>query len=156
MSSKNVSTLRVSSARKVQFIDITSDISDFVRKSGVADGICFIHVPHTTAGVTINENADPDVVADMITALEHIVPSHRGYLHAEGNSPAHVKSSLIGCSEKIFVSAGKLLLGTWQGIYFCEFDGPRSRKAHLKIVEGRNMSSRTRRRRDPGTNKIIM
>ena len=136
MSSKKVTTLQVSSSRKVQLIDITSEVSDFARKSGVSDGVCFIYVPHTTAGVTINENADPDVVSDIIMGLEHIVSERLNYDHSEGNSPGHIKSSIIGCSETVFVSSGKLVLGTWQGIYFCEFDGPRARRVNLKIIEG--------------------
>ena len=95
-----------------------------------------MYVPHTTAGVTINENADPDVVSDIIMGLDHIVSSRLDYSHMEGNSPGHIKSSMIGASETIFIKSGKLVLGTWQGIYFCEFDGPRTRKAHLKIIEG--------------------
>ena len=136
MSPKKTTSLHVSSSRKVQLIDLTPDVSSFVKKSGVSEGVCFVYVPHTTAGVTINENADPDVVSDMIMGLEHIVPSRLGYEHSEGNSPAHIKSSIVGCSERIFVSGGKLVLGTWQGIYFCEFDGPRSRRVSLKIIEG--------------------
>ncbi|MGB2661460.1 MAG: secondary thiamine-phosphate synthase enzyme YjbQ [Candidatus Omnitrophota bacterium] len=136
MSTKKIASLHVSSSRKVQLIDITSDVSDFVRKSGVSDGVCFVYVPHTTAGVTVNENADPDVVSDIIMGLDHVVPSGLGYSHSEGNSPAHIKSSIMGCSQSVFVSGGKLSLGTWQGIYFCEFDGPRSRKVHLKVIEG--------------------
>jgi secondary thiamine-phosphate synthase enzyme len=136
MSDKKSSLLRISSSRKVQLIDITQDISDLLRKSGVKEGVCFIYVPHTTAGVTINENADPDVVSDIIMGLEHIVPSRLGYSHSEGNSPAHIKSSIIGNSVNVFIENGKLLFGTWQGIYFCEFDGPRSRKVNVKIVEG--------------------
>ena len=136
MSDKKNSLLRISSSRKVQLIDITQDISDLLRKSGVKEGVCFIYVPHTTAGVTINENADPDVVSDIIMGLEHIVSSRLGYSHSEGNSPAHIKSSIIGNSVNVFIENGKLLFGTWQGIYFCEFDGPRSRKVNVKIVEG--------------------
>jgi secondary thiamine-phosphate synthase enzyme len=136
MSHKKTISLRISSSRKAQLLDITREVSDFVEKSGVSDGICFIHVPHTTAGITINENADPDVVSDIIKGLDHIVPSQLGYLHAEGNSPAHIKSSIVGCSQSVFVAGGNLVLGTWQGIYFCEFDGPRSRKVELKILEG--------------------
>ena len=98
--------------------------------------MCYVYVPHTTAAVTINENADPDVVSDIIMGLEAIVPENLSYEHAEGNSTAHIKSSMVGVSEEIFIEDGRLVLGTWQGIYFCEFDGPRSRKAHMKIIEG--------------------
>jgi secondary thiamine-phosphate synthase enzyme len=117
-------------------LDITRKISDFVKESKVSDGVCFIHVPHTTAAVTINENADPDVVSDIIMGLDDIIPAKLDYRHGEGNSPAHIKSSIIGCSQSIFINNGDLVLGTWQGIYFCEFDGPRSRKVELKILEG--------------------
>ncbi len=136
MSVKKTTSLHISSSRKVQLIDITSEVSDFVRKSAVVDGICFVYVPHTTAGVTINENADPDVVSDIIMGLDHIVPSDLGYRHSEGNSPAHIKSSLVGNSLSVFVASGKLVFGTWQGIYFCEFDGPRSRRVNIKVIEG--------------------
>lgn len=136
MPSKKTTTLHVSSSRKNQTIDITQDVSSFVRKSGVSDGVCFVYVPHTTAGVTINENADPDVMSDIIMGLEHVVPARLGYRHAEGNSPAHIKSSVIGNSVSVFIEGGRLVFGTWQGIYFCEFDGPRSRKVHVKAIEG--------------------
>jgi secondary thiamine-phosphate synthase enzyme len=98
--------------------------------------MCYIYTPHTTAAITINENADPDVQSDIVKGINKIVPESLSYDHAEGNSPAHIKSSLFGCSETIFIENGKLILGTWQGIYFCEFDGPRTRKVHIKIVEG--------------------
>ncbi len=136
MSSKNLTTIEVTSSKRVQLIDITSDIAAFVRAAGVSDGVCSVYVPHTTAAVTINENADPDVSSDIITGLENIVPADPGYRHAEGNSPAHIKSSIIGSSENIFIEEGRLALGTWQGIYFCEFDGPRSRKVYVKVVAG--------------------
>jgi secondary thiamine-phosphate synthase enzyme len=136
MSDKKNSLLHVSSSRKVQLIDITQDVSGLVRKSGVKEGVCFIYVPHTTAGVTINENADPDVVSDIIMGLDRIVSSRLSYRHGEGNSPAHIKSSIIGNSVNVFVENGELVFGTWQGIYFCEFDGPRSRKIHIKILTG--------------------
>jgi len=136
MSTKNLTSIKVISSRKEQFIDVTGEIAAFVKKTGVSNGICLVHVPHTTAAVTINENADPDVKRDMITVLEGLVPDDPAYRHAEGNSPAHVKSSLIGCSLNILVTQGQLVLGTWQGIYFCEFDGPRSRKVNMKVMEG--------------------
>ncbi|MCK4851850.1 MAG: secondary thiamine-phosphate synthase enzyme YjbQ [Candidatus Omnitrophica bacterium] len=126
--------LQVASSREAQMIDVTADVSAFVRNSGISDGICHLFVPHTTAAVTINENADPDVVADMLMGLENIVRPGLPYRHAEGNSPAHIKSSLIGVSGSIFVNDGGLVLGTWQGIYFCEFDGPRRRSLSVKIV----------------------
>ncbi len=134
MRDKPYGILQVPSSRKTQMIDVTAEVADFVRKTGISDGICYLHVPHTTAAVTINENADPDVVSDILMGLEHIVPSKLPYRHAEGNSPAHIKSSMIGISENIFISNGKLVMGTWQGIYFCEFDGPRSRKIFMKVI----------------------
>ncbi len=140
MPSRSHKTISVSSSGQNQLIDITSEVADFVSKSGVTSGVCHVYVPHTTAAVTINENADPDVVTDIIKGLNHIVPSNLGYDHSEGNSPAHIKSSIIGATESVFVEGGRLVLGTWQGIYFCEFDGPRSRKAHLKIVEAKERS----------------
>ena len=109
------------------FIDITGQVRKIVASGNVQNGLCQIFVPHTTAGVTINENADPDVVTDMLAALGKMVPDLH-YRHSEGNSPAHVKSSLVGCSITVPISEGRLCLGTWQGIYFCEFDGPRTRK----------------------------
>ena len=119
-----------------QFINITRQVAEAVSNSRVQDGIAVVFVPHTTAGVTINENADPDVVRDMIAALSKTCPEHGDYHHVEGNSHAHVKASLMGSSCTVIVQGGKLLLGTWQGIYFCEFDGPRHRKFYVKVMEG--------------------
>jgi secondary thiamine-phosphate synthase enzyme len=130
-------TFQVKSSEKTEVIDITPSVQEAVRKAEVAEGICFIFVPHTTAAVTINENADPSVSGDMIMELNKIVPFHDRYHHLEGNSPAHIKASLIGSSQTIFVESGKLVLGTWQGIFFCEFDGPRSRKVYVKVVSDR-------------------
>ena len=115
------------------FIDITGQVRKIVAAGNVQNGLCQIFVPHTTAGVTINENADPDVVTDMLAALGKMVPD-LPYRHSEGNSPAHVKSSLVGCSIMVPISEGRLCLGTWQGIYFCEFDGPRTRKVWVQLV----------------------
>ena len=115
------------------FIDITGQVRKIVASGNVQNGLCQIFVPHTTAGVTINENADPDVVTDMLAALGKMVPE-LPYRHSEGNSPAHVKSSLVGCSIMVPISEGRLCLGTWQGIYFCEFDGPRTRKVWMQLV----------------------
>ncbi len=112
----------------MQLLDVTGRVAEELARSRVRSGVCYLYVPHTTAGVTINENADPDVVTDIIHGLEKLVPVRGGYLHAEGNSDAHIKASLIGFSSIIPVIDGKLALGTWQGIYFCEFDGPRRRK----------------------------
>lgn len=119
--------LTINSHRRVEFLDVTAAVQAEVGRSGVKDGVCFVTVSHTTAGITINENADPDVVRDMIAALERLVPERGDYRHAEGNSDAHLKASLMGFSVQLPVIDGRLALGTWQGIYFCEFDGPRRR-----------------------------
>jgi secondary thiamine-phosphate synthase enzyme len=121
----------------VDFQDITSKVRETIRASGVQSGICHIFVPHTTAGITVNEHADPSVVEDIKAQLEAMVPQSRNYRHMEGNSPAHIKASLIGSSEVLFVEEGELVLGTWQGIFFCEFDGPRSRSLLIKIMPDR-------------------
>lgn len=118
------------------FYNITSQVSEAVRKSGVADGICVVFCPHTTAGMTINENADPDVKSDMLFALSKTIPDRPEFRHIEGNTTAHVKASLMGSSVTVIIENGKLLLGTWQGIYFCEFDGPRNRNFYVKIIKG--------------------
>lgn len=115
------------------FYNITSSVRDALSKSGVKDGICVVYCPHTTAGITINENADPDVVTDMLLGLDKAFPDRREFLHMEGNSSAHLKASCIGNSATVIIDNGRLVLGTWQGIYFCEFDGPRSRKYYVKI-----------------------
>jgi len=128
-------TLDIRTGSHTEMINITSRIQQAVTESGVMDGICTLFVPHTTAAVTINENADPDVVRDMKAELEKIVPWEDGYHHCEGNSAAHLKSSMIGFSEQIIIEDGRLVLGTWQGIYFCEFDGPRYRRLKVKISE---------------------
>ena len=127
--------LDVTTSKHTQMLDITDKVRRAVRESGVKDGICTVFVPHTTAAVTINENADPDVVRDFTTEIDKIVPWEDGYHHMEGNSAAHLKSSMIGFSEQIIIDDGRLVLGTWQGIYFCEYDGPRHRKLYVKIME---------------------
>lgn len=127
-------TLSVRTGSRTEFLDLTAQIQDLVRQSGVSEGLCHLFVPHTTAAVTINENADPSVISDILMVLNKIISDREAYRHSEGNSPAHVKSSLIGPQLTVLVSGGRLLLGTWQGIYFCEFDGPRNRKLHIKIV----------------------
>lgn len=129
-------TITVKTSRKEELVDITREVSSFVGKSGADKGALYVYIPHTTAAVTINENADPDVRRDIIKGLSLIVPEDVPYDHAEGNSPAHIKSSLMGFSCTVFIDGGRLVLGTWQGIYFCEFDGPRTRKVHMKIIEG--------------------
>jgi secondary thiamine-phosphate synthase enzyme len=121
----------------VELQDITSEVRNIIEKSGVASGVCHILVPHTTAGIMVNEHADPSVAEDIASQLEEIVPRHRNYRHLEGNSPAHIKASLLGDSRTLFIEDGKLVLGTWQGIFFCEFDGPRSRHVMVKIVADR-------------------
>jgi len=118
------------------FTNITETVEKSLAKSGVKDGICIIYCPHTTAGITINENADPDVVRDILLGLSRAFPDRPEFRHAEGNSAAHLKASSIGSSVTAVIKDGQLVLGTWQGIYFCEFDGPRSRKFYVKIIEG--------------------
>ena len=128
--------ITVKSKYKTELIDITSKVEQAVMSSGVSNGFCMVYVPHTTAGVTINENADPSVKKDILMVLNDIIPWNADYRHLEGNSPAHIKSSLIGASELIAIENSKLILGTWQGILFCEFDGPRTRKLHLHFMQG--------------------
>ena len=127
-------TLEIRTRAGEEIVDLTSEVQGVVASSGVKDGLCVVFVPHTTAGVTINENADPDVRADILTALRHAVPDSLPFVHSEGNSPAHVKASLIGSSVMVIVEGGRLRLGTWQGIQFCEFDGPRSRKLYVQVL----------------------
>ena len=127
-------TLTVRTGSRTEFLDLTGQIQAAVRESGVQEGLCHLFVPHTTAAVTINENADPSVKADILMVLNKIISDKEPYRHLEGNSPAHIKASLIGPQLTLLVSGGRLVLGTWQGIYFCEFDGPRSRRLHLKVV----------------------
>ena len=128
-------TITVKTHRRNEMIDITSEVSVAIAKSGIETGTVIIFCPHTTAAITINENADPDVTHDILLTLEELLPQMRkGYRHAEGNSDAHVKASLIGTSEILCIQSGKPRLGTWQGVYFCEFDGPRIRKVHLTIT----------------------
>ncbi|MEW6409042.1 MAG: secondary thiamine-phosphate synthase enzyme YjbQ [Nitrospirota bacterium] len=126
--------LDVSTKSSIEFVDITSQVQDSIRDSGVKSGICYIFVPHTTAGITINEGADPSVVKDIEGMLSKLIPFNGGYYHREGNSAAHIKSSVIGVSETVLIDEGRLLLGTWQSIYFCEFDGPRHRRVILRIL----------------------
>ena len=128
--------LSVRTSTREEFIDITARVAEAVREMNLHDGTVTVFVPHTTAGVTINENADPSVVHDMLYALDKAVPDDRRFQHAEGNSTAHVKSSLIGPSLQVIVNNGQLVLGTWQGIYFCEFDGPRTRSLLIKGMAG--------------------
>jgi secondary thiamine-phosphate synthase enzyme len=127
-------TFQVKSNGRVQFLDITSRVRDTISASGVQDGLAIVFVPHTTAGVTINEAADPSVAQDIQEKLEKLVPHSDSYRHAEGNSDAHIKASIMGSSVTIIIADGKPVLGTWQGVFFCEFDGPRSRKVFVRVV----------------------
>ena len=129
-------SFHVSTGQRSEFTDITSQVQNIVTASQVRDGVCQVFVPHTTAGVTINENADPDVTHDMITTLDQAYPWKNNYRHMEGNSAAHIKASLMGSSAMIPVSDGKLVLGIWQCVYFCEFDGPRNRNAVVNVMGG--------------------
>src|ERR1700680_5073481 len=122
-------TLRVKTRRRTQLVDVTTAVERVVTKSGVASGICYVYVPHTTAGVAINEHADPDVATDLEGVFDRLVPHLGAYRHGEGNTDSHAKAVLVGASQVIFVEEGKLVLGRWQGIFFCEFDGPRERRA---------------------------
>jgi len=119
---------------RCEMIDITGQVRSILRDSGYQSGVCQVYVPHTTAGVTINENADPDVPRDILTTLERLVPLHGNYRHSEGNSDAHVKASLMGASQTVFFENGNLILGTWQSLFFCEFDGPRNRSVFVKMT----------------------
>ena len=127
--------ITVKTGSRTEFVDITTDIQKAVSASDFQNGLCMIYVPHTTAAVTINESADPSVKRDILMVLNQVVPWKADYRHLEGNSPAHVKSTLVGASELVMVENGRLVLGTWQGIFFCEFDGPRTRKVHLKFMQ---------------------
>jgi secondary thiamine-phosphate synthase enzyme len=129
--------LTVKTRRRTEMVDISADVGRVVAQRGVREGLCMLYVPHTTAGVTINESADPSVWADILMVLNQMVPWKADYRHVEGNSPAHVKATLVGASQTVAIENGALVLGTWQGIFFCEFDGPRERKVHLRILEGR-------------------
>jgi len=128
--------INVKTSSRTEFVDITAKVQNAVQESGLQSGLCMVYVPHTTGAVTINESADPSVKRDILMVLNQMVPWKADYRHLEGNSPAHVKSTLVGASELIMVENGRLVLGTWQGIFFCEFDGPRTRKVHLKFMQG--------------------
>lgn len=119
-----------------EFIDITPQVQKFITEENIKNGVVTVYVAHTTAGITINENADPDVKRDILNHLDKMIPQKGDYRHAEGNSSAHIKTSLMGSSANIIINDGKLMLGTWQDLYFCEFDGPRTRKVWIKIIEG--------------------
>ena len=127
--------LAIKSKKQIETIDITPEVRRVINDFGVREGICTIFVPHTTAGITINEGADPDVMRDFIDKLDELIPLESGYLQAEGNSAAHIKTSIVGSSVHIMVDKGEPVLGTWQSVFFCEFDGPRERKVQVKVVE---------------------
>ncbi|MFH1995636.1 MAG: secondary thiamine-phosphate synthase enzyme YjbQ [Candidatus Omnitrophota bacterium] len=127
--------ISVATRARSEFIDITAKIDSAVRNSKISSGFCFVYVPHTTAAVTVNENADASVRADIIKALDRAIPIEAGYRHSEGNSAAHVKSSIVGSGITLIVEEGSLVLGAWQGVYFCEFDGPRQRTVLIKVTE---------------------
>jgi len=129
--------LKINTSKREEFKDITNKIDEIVKNSGIYKGIVNVFVQHTTAGITINENADPDVVRDMLSTFDKIVPFEDNYKHYEGNSHAHIKASMLGSSVSIPIEEGKMTLGTWQGIYFCEFDGPRNRKVVVSIMESK-------------------
>lgn len=133
---KSYETIEVKSSRYIEFIDITHQVSQYMASSGVKDGLLLVYTPHTTAGITINENADPSVRTDLEAFLKKKYPHENYFRHMEGNSPSHIMSSLFSASETLIIDNGRVLLGTWQGIYFCEFDGPRRRRVHLKIIPG--------------------
>ena len=125
--------LTIQTTQQTELIDITTKIKTALDRQDIREGFCFLYVPHTTAAVTINENADPSVPADILMVLNRIIPWQAEYRHLEGNSPAHIKSTLVGASETIAIENGQMVLGTWQGIFFCEFDGPRTRKLYLRF-----------------------
>ncbi|ADG82809.1 secondary thiamine-phosphate synthase enzyme YjbQ [Thermincola potens] len=126
--------LTIRTGARDQMLDITTDVRAIVQSSGITSGVCYIYVPHTTAGITINENADASVTRDILYELDKMVPWNDGYRHMEGNSAAHIKASMMGFSQMVIIRNGDLQLGAWQGIYFCEFDGPRNRKVFVKII----------------------
>ncbi len=127
--------LNVKSRQRNEFIDITQRVEEMLAETGMKSGMCYIYVPHTTAAVTINEGADPSVQNDILYTLSKLVPHEGGYRHSEGNADAHIKSSLVGASEHVLIDEGKLVLGTWQSIFFCEFDGPRHRRVAIRFME---------------------
>ncbi len=129
-----MNVITVKTAGRAEMVDITSQVENEISRLGFKDGFCVLHVPHTTAAVTINEGADPAVQADILMELNKRIPLEDGYRHSEGNSAAHIKTSLVGCSQLVLVEDGRPVLGTWQRIFFCEFDGPRTRKVLLKCV----------------------
>jgi secondary thiamine-phosphate synthase enzyme len=132
--SGTISEIEVKTGSRTETVDITRRVREAVRASGVQEGLCVVYVPHTTAAVTVNEHADPSVARDVQNALSKLVPAGAGYAHAEGNADAHIKAVMVGASETVIVRTGDLVLGTWQGIFFCEFDGPRWRKIFVRVI----------------------
>ncbi|MCD8509961.1 MAG: secondary thiamine-phosphate synthase enzyme YjbQ [Bacillus sp. (in: Bacteria)] len=132
-----VKKIQLSTRKRDEMIDVTNIVKEYIRDTGIQDGVVYVYCPHTTAGITINENADPDVKHDMLMRLDEVYPwEHEKYRHLEGNSASHLKASTVGASQIVIIEKGQLVLGTWQGIYFCEFDGPRSRNMILKVIKG--------------------
>jgi secondary thiamine-phosphate synthase enzyme len=127
-------TFSITTTQQTEWIDITRKVEELTVREGVLDGLAVIFIPHTTAGITINEGADPHVQEDFLRTINQVIPFKGGYLHGEGNSPAHIKTSLVGPSLTVIIESGRLVLGTWQSIFFCEFDGPRTRKIHVKFI----------------------
>jgi secondary thiamine-phosphate synthase enzyme len=127
-------TLHVKTSRRTELVDITEQVAQAIAESAVKDGVCYLYVSHTTAGVLINEHDDPDVARDIEAAFDRLVPREAGYRHAEGNSDSHIKTALIGTSETVFIEDGRLALGRWQGVFLCEFDGPRRREVRVRVV----------------------
>lgn len=130
-----VKQLKVKTNARTELVDITQGVQRLVTESGIRSGLCHIHVPHTTAGITINENSDPNVGRDLLKELNKVIPFDDNYGHAEGNSAAHIKSSLVGVAQSVMVEEGRLALGTWQALFFCEFDGPRDRRVLVKVMK---------------------
>ena len=129
-------TIQINTKNRFDIVDITSQVQSIVKNSGISDGIVTIFIPHTTAGISINENADPDVIFDLKNIFNHMIPEHNNYKHMEGNSQAHALSTLTSPSITLIIENGSIVIGTWQNIYFMEYDGPRNRKAHIKIIKG--------------------
>ena len=133
-SGPHIETFHLKTSRRTEWVNITSEVNHCVAASGVSFGVCQVYIPHTTAGITINEGDDPNVARDMEAAFDRLVPREAGYKHYEGNSDSHIKASMVGCSQNVWIENGRLRLGRWQAIFFCEFDGPRNREVLVKIV----------------------
>ena len=136
--------IQITTHSRSEFIDITQMVSEIVQNQSIDEGVCYVYIPHTTAAITINENADPSVRKDILSELDNLVPWNSNYTHREGNAAAHIKSTIVGSSVSIPISERKLMLGTWQGIYFCEFDGPRHRQALVQITKSEQYTDKTR------------